>query len=261
MGILDPLYRGMAVVLEALHGFTGMLGMASYAIAIVLFTVIIRVLVFPLGWKQQVNMRKMQEVQPIQARLQKKYGHNKELYNQKIMELYQRRKVNPLSGCLPMLIQLPIIWCFYRMLLNHDYGTGPDAYFFIYQLGVPYPGGFTDPLKYVLPVLVGATMFLVTRITAMTAPKKTVVTNAKGKSKEVDAPSNPLQGQMKYMNIFMSVFFVFIMFSLPSGMALYFLTYNLTQLLQTVLINRYLDTRKKKQATLPDTEAVGTAET
>jgi len=108
-----------------------------------------------------------------------------------------------------------------------------------------------------LPVLVGATMFLVMKITSMTqSPKKTVVTNSKGKSKEVEAPANPMMGTMKYMNIFMSIFFVFIMFGLPSGMALYFLTYNLAQLLQTVLTNKYLDAQKKKKAALKDAEAV-----
>ncbi|MCL1853045.1 MAG: YidC/Oxa1 family membrane protein insertase [Peptococcaceae bacterium] len=255
----NPLIGGMSFVLDALKAFTEVIGIPSYAIAIVLFTIIIKLLVFPLNWKQQVSMRKMAEVQPIQAKLQKKYGHNKELYNQKIMELYKRRKINPMSGCLPMLIQLPIIWCFYRMLLNHDYGTGPAAQFFGFVLKDPY-NNLSDPRSYILPILVGATMFLVMKITSMTqTPKKTVVTNAKGKTREVEPPANPMMGSMKYMNIFMSIFFVFIMFSLPSGMALYFLTYNLAQLLQTILTNKYLDAQKQKKVALQEAEAGGEA--
>ena len=255
--ILKPLYDVMAIILDAFYSFTVMIGIPSYAIAIVLFTIIIKAMLFPLGWKMQVNQRKMAEVQPIQVKLQKKYGHNKELYNQKIMELYKRRNINPLSGCLPMLIQLPIIWAFYRMLLNHNYGTGPDSHFFGYfELANKY-GDLSNPIHYILPVLVGITAFASMKINAMiTAPKKTVVTNAKGKSKEVDAPPNPMQGQMKYMNIIFSGFMVVIMFSVPSGMALYFITTNLAQLLQTYGISKILDVQKKKKAEIADAEAV-----
>ena len=82
----------------------------NYGWAIVIFTFLIRALVFPLDYKSRVGMRKMQKLQPKQAELQKKYAKDQEKLNQKMSELYRKEKVNPLSSCLPMLITLPLLW-------------------------------------------------------------------------------------------------------------------------------------------------------
>jgi YidC/Oxa1 family membrane protein insertase len=268
-GVLSP-------ILEAFFAFTVLIKIPSYAIAIVLFTIVIRLLLSPLGWNQTVSMRKMREIQPIQARLQKKYGQRKEVYQQKIMELYKRRKVNPMAGCFPLLVQLPIMMCFYLMLLNHNYGNGPEAYFFGFELSKTYPFAVTDWQTYIWPVLVAGSFFLSTKLAmpfsgagakkaedAAQGTKNAKNTkNAKGKkagrpqATETERPRDPMQGQQKFMNIFMSGFMAVIMTMIPSGMGLYFITYNAMQLLQTIVINKILDMRKKKEDELKRAKAV-----
>jgi YidC/Oxa1 family membrane protein insertase len=236
------------------------MGYPSYAIAIVLFTLIIRVLLAPLGWKQTVSMRNMAEVQPIMEKLKKKYSHNKELYQQKLMELYKRRKINPMSGCLPLLVQLPIIICFYRMLLTHQYGTGRDAYFFDYPIdtiiGFDFSSVSTILFTFSLPILVGLSAFAMQKVTmAISGQKKKPITDAKGRVKEQpQGPPNPMQSP--FFLVFMAGFMAFIMTWVPAGMALYFITYNVTQVIQTVAIMKILDAQKKKKAL----EAAGTTE-
>ncbi|MBN1333807.1 MAG: membrane protein insertase YidC, partial [Synergistales bacterium] len=94
----------LVVVLEYFYNFTG-----SYGIAIILLTLIVRILLHPLSHKQMVGMQKMQKLQPRIKTLQEKYKDDKETLNREIMSLYKENKVNPAAGCLPLLVQLPIL--------------------------------------------------------------------------------------------------------------------------------------------------------
>ncbi len=100
-------------VLNAIYSFVG-----DYGWSIVLFTLLVRMVLLPLDIKQKRNMRSMSAIQPKQAELQRKYGKDKEKYNQKLQELYKREKVSPFSGCLPMLIQLPLLWFMFAAMRN-----------------------------------------------------------------------------------------------------------------------------------------------
>ena len=92
-------------VLNSIYSFIG-----DYGWSIVLFTIFVRLVLLPLDIKQRKSMRAMNKIQPMQAELQRKYGKDKDKYNQKLQELYKKEKIKPMAGCLPMLIQLPLLW-------------------------------------------------------------------------------------------------------------------------------------------------------
>ena len=98
-------------VLDMINGFVG-----SYGWSVILFTLLIRLVLMPLDIKSRRSMMRMNEVQPQMAALQKKYANDKEKLNLKMNELYRKEKINPLSGCLPMLIQLPIMFCMFEAM-------------------------------------------------------------------------------------------------------------------------------------------------
>jgi len=94
----------------------------SYGLAIIILTLLVRVLLYPLSHKQMVSMQKMQKLQPRLKVLQEKYKDDKETLNKEIMRLYKENNVNPAAGCLPLLVQLPILILLFRVLMNLDLG-------------------------------------------------------------------------------------------------------------------------------------------
>ena len=98
-------------VLDMINSFVG-----SYGWSVILFTLLIRLFLMPLDIKSRRSMMRMNQVQPQMAALQKKYANDKEKLNVKMNELYKKEKINPLSGCLPMLIQLPIMFCMFEAM-------------------------------------------------------------------------------------------------------------------------------------------------
>ena len=106
----------LKTILEWIYGFVG-----NYGWAVVLFTLLVRLIVMPFDYKSRVGMRKMQKIAPMQAKLQKKYEKDPDKMNKKLQELYREQRVNPLSSCLPMLISLPILFAMFtamRMVAN-----------------------------------------------------------------------------------------------------------------------------------------------
>ena len=100
-------------ILEGIHSFVG-----NYGWSVVLFTLLVRFVLLPLDIKQRKSMRAMQKIQPKQLALQKKYGNDKEKYNQKLSELYRKENIKPLAGCLPMLISLPLLLFMFSAMRN-----------------------------------------------------------------------------------------------------------------------------------------------
>ena len=106
----------LKTILEWIYSFVG-----NYGWAVVLFTLLVRLIVMPFDYKSRVGMRKMQKIAPMQAKLQKKYEKDPDKMNKKLQELYRAQRVNPLSSCLPMLISLPILFAMFtamRMVAN-----------------------------------------------------------------------------------------------------------------------------------------------
>ena len=175
----------------------------NWGLAIIFLTVVIKLLTWPLSAKAYVSMGKLRELQPKMALLQEKHGDNKQAMSQELMEMYKKEGVNPLGGCLPMLLQMPFFLAFYWVLLE-TVELRHSPLFWINDLSD------MDPY-FILPVLNAAGMFLSEKMTP-THPN-----------------ADPMQAQM--MKVFPLVFaFMFAWF--PSGLVLYWTMNMAIQILQ-----------------------------
>lgn len=219
MGIFDALVAGMTTLINWLYQLSAAIGVPSYAIAIILLTVLVKVVLYPLTRAQMRSMIALQQIQPEVRKIQEKYKDRQE-QQQKIMELYREKKVNPMAGCLPMLIQLPILIALYRALYTFKYAVPAHAgLFWIPSLS------HTDPL-YILPVLAGATTYIQSKLTMI---------------KPAGAQGAPGADQtQKVMLIFMPLFITWISIKLPAGLALYWVTFNVMGSIQQYFINKQL---------------------
>ena len=130
----------------------------NYGLSIILFTLIIKLIIFPLTFKSQKAMKKQQKIQPVLAELQKKYANDKEMLQRKMMELYKENNVSMMGGCLPLLIQMPILLGLYRVIQNpltHILGVNPKAPETISRVGeivqrmsVEWPNTFSKYASY-----------------------------------------------------------------------------------------------------------------
>jgi len=203
-------------LLHFFHGFTG-----SYGVDIILLTVLIKILLAPLTHKSFVSMKAMQKLQPQMEKIKEKYGNDKEKLNKEIMELYRRNGVNPLGGCLPMVLQFPVFIGLYNALstpieLRHasflwikdlsrpDWESLPITVAG-WQLGIP-----------VLTILMGASMFIQQWMT----------------------PTAGDPNQRKIMML-MPLMFTFLFVSFPAGLTVYWLVNNLLTIAQQYWINRH----------------------
>ena len=218
-GVFEPIEKLMTAVLTALYSLTEMLGVPSYGLAIILLTIIIKILVYPLTKKQLQSMKAMQKIQPEMQKLQKKYKDNPQMMQKKLMELYQKEGANPMSGCLPMLIQMPILMAMYYTLFNFDYGGVAPSFLWLPSLSE------TDPL-YILPVLSALTTFLQQKLSM----------------------SSESTQQMKTMMIVMPLFIGFISLNFPAGLVLYWVTMNVVQIVQQIWIFKKDDNSDKEAA-------------
>ena len=202
---LSPL---AAVLLWILHWFYSYTG--NYGVSIVLLTVVVRVTLFPLTYKGMVSMKRMSKLQPRMKAMREKYKDkkDKEKMNKEMMDLYKRHKINPLGGCLPILVQMPIFFALYSALLSAIELRHAPFMWWIADLSA------MDPL-YITPLLMGGTMFLQQRLT----------------------PTAMDPTQQKIL-MFMPLIFMVFMFSFPSGLVLYWLTSNILSIAQQLIINR-----------------------
>lgn len=206
---------GLQRILIFFYSFTH-----NYGIAIILLTLLIYGILFPLNMKQFESMQKMQVVQPELKSVQEKYKKEPKRLQMEMMKVYQKHKINPMAGCLPMIIQLPIIFILYRALLNFNFSENP-SFLWIPNLGEPN-----------VPLLLGLAgmMFLQQRISR----KVTVAQSQEGLGK-----------MMQFFPIIMIAF----LWSLPSGVMLYWFTSTLVSMLQQLLIRRKTQLSSKTQPT------------
>lgn len=233
---MSTVVQGMTTFLEWLFSLSSMVGLPYYGVAIILFTIIIKILLYPLTWKQMKSMRKMSELQPKMKEIQKKYGNDKQKMNQKVMEMYSKEQVNPYAGCLPIVIQLPILWAFYQTLfkmpenLNLN-GTESSVQFLGFNIMATY--GFALSYTLILPIVAAATTYLMTKVSTATS------------ANNGSTPAAAEQTQ-KMMMIFMPFFMAYIVATLPSGLGIYIITMNVMSILQTIYINKKLAAEKEK---------------
>jgi YidC/Oxa1 family membrane protein insertase len=218
--IFYPIESLLRFVLESLFAITSAAGFASYGWAIILLTIIVKMALYPLTVKQVKSMKAMQELSPKMKKIQEKYKDNPQMMQQKICALYQEAGVNPLAGCLPLLIQMPILMGMYYSLYNFSYPT-PESAYFLWMTSMSDP----DPL-YILPVLSALTTFLQQKMTTTDS-------------------NNP---QMKMMMFIMPLFIGWISINFPSGLVLYWVTMNVVQIVQQWWMYRGENTAPKKEA-------------
>jgi YidC/Oxa1 family membrane protein insertase len=207
----------------------------SYGLAIIFLTVVVRSAMFPLTIKQMRSMKKMQLLAPEMEELKKKYGEDQQEYNKKMWELYRQRGVNPLGGCLPMLLQFPIFIALYRMLWSafelkgapfilikfgdyawiRDLSEADRLLHMPWMVNVPFVGPYLEYLN-ILPLLGAAAMVLSTKLTPTSGPVQ-----------------NP---QQKMMMTFMPVFFGVVCYRFASGLNLYILTSTVLGIVQSKLV-------------------------
>ena len=207
--LLSPIENLLQFVLGGLYNINSMFGLVSYGYAIILLTIIVKFLLYPLTVKQVKSMKAMQEIAPKMKKIQEKYKDNPQVMQQKVAALYKDAGVNPLAGCLPLLVQMPILMGMYYSLYNLEYPSADAAQF----LWLPSLSQ-ADPY-YILPILNVLTTFYQTRQTS--------------------DMSNP---QMKMMMLIMPLFIGFISINFPSGLVLYWVVMNICQILQQWWIYR-----------------------
>jgi len=193
----------------------------NYGVGIILMTILVKVALFPLTRKGQIAMHKMQRLQPHVKSLQEKYKDDKQRQGREMMELYRRHNANPMSGCMPMLLQIPIFFGLYRML-GSSIGLRQQGFVsWISDLAQPdtitYMSGW--PIN-VLPVL----MVISWVVQQMTMPK----------------PADPQQAQTQKMMMFMPIVFGFMLYGMASGLTLYWLTSTFLGILEQRLIKHQI---------------------
>ncbi|MDR3587542.1 MAG: YidC/Oxa1 family membrane protein insertase [Desulfosporosinus sp.] len=215
----------MTYLLNILYNFSAVVGLPNYGVAIILLTVLIKTLIYPLTYKQMVSMRKTVDLQPKIKAIQAKYKNDKEKASAAVMELYKEHNVNPMGGCLPIVVQLPIFWSLYSTLRNFKYDPSNVGAHMFLGFDLTHIYGFMPPTWHlILPIFAAATTYLQTKVT------------------NPNASTDPTQKTMLYM---MPLFFAYISATVPSGLALYWVTMNCVSILQQLYINRRLANKDK----------------
>jgi YidC/Oxa1 family membrane protein insertase len=187
----------------------------NYGVAIIIMTILLRLLMWPLTRKSYVSMAAMQKMQPEMQRIQKLYANDKMRLQMEMMKLYQTHKTSPMSGCLPMLLQIPIFFALYKALLVSVQMR--NAHFlWISDLSA------MDPY-FILPILMGATMYLQQRLQS----PKTSSNNAN----DIAAQT---QRMMRWMPILFTVMFAW----MPAGLVLYWTVSNVFGIIQMQIIKK-----------------------
>ncbi|HUW33671.1 MAG TPA: membrane protein insertase YidC [Planctomycetota bacterium] len=212
----------------------------NYGIAIILVTILVRAIMFPLTFKGSQSTARMQELQPKIQELQAKYKSNPQKLNQEMADFYKKEGYNPLSGCLPLLIQFPIFIAMYSLFNNH----------FDLRGAVFIPGWIND-LSLPESVFNFDTINLVIwKVSAIRILPMIYVVSQLLYGRFMQQPTSGGQnaGQMKFMMYGMPVMFFFILYDVPSGLLVYWIAANILTTLQQVVINKVI--HKKRQAAL-----------
>ncbi|MEM7347074.1 MAG: membrane protein insertase YidC [Chloroflexota bacterium] len=240
VGIWRRFVNGLAIVLVRTDGFVKNLGVPySFGFAIILFTVAVRLATFPLNMQQIKSSKAMQALQPEMKALQEKYKNDREALAQEQMKLYREHGVNPLGGCLPMLVQMPIWFALYQSLLQLSAeGLLRQGFFWLPSLSGPvasYAGGIS--WLWPLPPSIGwpsALAYLV-------LPVLLVVSQLFMQQMLTPPATDPQQQSMQSVMKFMPFMFGYFALIVPSGLTLYWFTSNLLAMAQQYFTRTQLD--------------------
>ncbi len=203
----------------------------NYGIDIIILTILIKVIFYPLTKKSMVSMRKMQELGPIMAKLKEKYKDDRNRLNQETMNLYKTYNINPLSGCLPMLLQIPVFIALYKGLLVAIELRHAPFFLWIHDLSAPehlwdiHVLGYTLPIR-ILPLLMGVSMFVQQKMT----------------------PSGGMDPAQQKVMLILPLIFTFMFWGFPTGLVIYWLVNNVLQIGQQLIYNRQIEAEKAARA-------------
>lgn len=201
MVLFDTFVGYLQEFLTVFYHFSEAIGYANYGVAIILMTVVIKMVLYPLTVKQVKSMKAMQEMQPEMKKLQTKFKDKPEMMQKEMAALYKKSGVNPLAGCLPLIAQMPILIGIFYSIRDYTY-VGSPSFLWLSNLSEP------DHL-YILPVLSALTTFI--------------------QQKQTMTESNQ---QTKMMMIFMPLFIGWISLTFPSGLVIYWVVSNIMQIAQ-----------------------------
>ncbi len=213
-GWFDIIAKPLLMCLKFFYGFLG-----NYGLAIILLTIIIKILFWPLTHKSFESMKGMQKIQPELTALKEKYKDNKEEFARQQLSLYKKYNVNPLSGCLPILIQIPVFIALYNALMySIELRHANFVSFWINDLAAKDP-------TYIAPIIMGLSQFLQQKMTPSTS-------------------MDPMQAKMM---LFMPLVFTFMFLSFPSGLVIYWLVNNVISIVQQYYINNKISVAGGKE--------------
>lgn len=198
MNFLSKFFLG---VLKFIYRFV-----ANYGIAIIILTVLLKIVLYPLAQKSMVSMKQMQSVQPLMKEMKEKYKNDKEKQNSELMKLYKEKGINPLSGCLPLLIQLPILWALF-IAFGNAVELRHASFLWIKDMSS------YDPY-FVLPIVMGATMLIQQKMTPSADP------------------------QQARMMMIMPVIFTVMFIYFSAGLVLYWLIQNILSIAHQYIFNK-----------------------
>jgi len=193
-------------MLIALKFFNGYIN--NYGISIIIITILIKIIFWPLGNKSYASMKEMQKLQPKMQEMREKYKDDKQRISQETMALYKAHKVNPLGGCLPMLIQIPVFFGLYKALLYAIELRHSPFFWWIQDLSAKDP-------YYITPIIMGGTMFMQQKMTPM--------------------GGDPMQQKIM---LWMPIVFTFMFLNFPAGLVIYWLFNNIISIGQQYYINK-----------------------
>ncbi len=217
LGFFDVIARPLLLAMKFINDYTH-----NYGIAIIVLTIVIKLLFWPLTHKSYASMKEMQRIQPRIKQLRERFKNDREQLNREMMLLYKTHKVNPLGGCLPMVLQIPVFFALYKALLDSIELRHAPFIFWVKDLSAPdyllrFPAGVSffgiegiGPL----PLLMGASMVIQQKMTPTVG--------------------DPTQAKVMML---MPIFFTFLFISFPSGLVLYWLINNVLSIVQQIYIN------------------------
>lgn len=212
-GLMTFFAKPLFLLLEMLHNLCG-----NWGWAIVALTILVRIALFPLSYKGMIGMQKLKELTPEMQRIRTQYKDNPQKMQKHIVELYKKNGANPLGGCLPLLLQIPVFFAIYKVLYCAVELKAEPWIWWIHDLSV------IDPY-YILPLVMGVTMYISQLMTPTTY-------------------TDPMQEKVfKLLPLFFTIFFI--IFPFPAGLVLYWSVNNVLSIIQQMIINKIVANQKE----------------
>ena len=225
MGIIA---KPLGWLMTWLYGIIG-----NYALVIILITVAVKIILYPIYKSQIMSTANMTEMQPKVQEIQRKYAKDRDTMNQKLAELYQEENYNPAKGCLPMIIQMIVIMALFAVLRNPmTYISNEEMYFAIHESFL-WIKDLSQPDLWILPIAAGVTTFLSQFLSTVTNPNNS---------------NNSTNTMMKMMLYFFPIMIVWLARSYPSGLALYWFVSQFIQIFFNLRLNQIRKALKNKNS-------------